>query len=170
MRKSLHEPIADTTDLRLPSDCEIEIVRSFDAPCEVVFDAISRPENVRRWWAPQSRGTMHQCEIDLRVGGSWRFSMHNRAGTEVGFSGTYLELASPAKIVQTEIFDPFPDTVSMVSLTLEAKDGGTKLSNCIRYPSKEIRDQVLASGMELGMRESYQQLAYLIDLLAADTD
>jgi uncharacterized protein YndB with AHSA1/START domain len=161
---------SDGTTLELPSDHEILITRSFDAPARIVFEAITRPEHVRRWWAPKSRGEIVHCEADVRVGGNWRNVMRAKNGLEVGFSGTILELDPPHRIVQTEIFDPFPDTVSVVTVTLTERAGRTTMTSRTAYPSKEVRDQVVASGMESGMRESYLQLTDLVAALAVAVD
>lgn len=156
----------DGTKLEILTDREILITRSFDAPARIVFEAVTRPEHIRRWWAPKSRGELLVCEVDLRIGGAWRLVMRTKNGMEVGFSGKFLELEAPTRIVQTEVFDPFPDVVSMVTVTLAEVRGKTTLSNHVVYPSKEVRDQVLASGMEHGMRESYRQLADVVVALA----
>ena len=165
MTEKASEPGQDGTTLELPSDREILITRSFDAPARIVFEAFTRPEHVRRWWAPRSRGEMLQCDIDFRVGGAWRFLMRARGGFEVGFSGVFLEIEAPHRVVQTENFDPFPDSPSTVTVLLAERAGTTTLTSRSLYPSKEIRDQVIASGMESGMRESMLQLTELVDLL-----
>ncbi|HWB74206.1 MAG TPA: SRPBCC family protein [Nannocystaceae bacterium] len=152
---------ADGTTLELPSDREILITRSFAAPAAMVFEAITKPEYIRRWWAPRSRGEMLACEVDLRVGGRWRFLMRANNGQEVGFSGEYFSI-SPTEIVQSEIFDPFPDSPARVTVTLTEKGGVTVLTNRSLYPSKEVRDMVVASGMEDGMRESMLQLSDVV--------
>ncbi len=155
----------DGTKLELPGDREILITRSFAAPARLVFEAITRPEHVRRWWAPRSRGEMLVCEVDLRVGGGWRYVMRASNGMEVGFSGKFLEIEAPTRIVQTEIFDPFPDAASVVTVTLREAAGRTTLESRVVYPSAEVRAQVIASGMEHGMRESYRQLTEVVDTL-----
>ena len=161
------ESANDGTTLDLPSERENQITRSIRAPDRIVFEAITTPENVRHWWAPKSRGEMRTCDIDFRVGGKWRFTMHAaNMGFEVGFSGTFLEIEAPTKFVQTEIFDPFPDAVSTVTLLLVERDGQTTMTVRSVYPSQEIRDQVIASGMEDGMRESYRQLTEVVASLA----
>lgn len=152
---------ADGTTLELPSDREILITRSFAAPASLVFDAITKPELIRRWWAPRSRGEMLVCEVDLRVGGRWRFVMRASKGQEVGFSGEFFSI-SPTEIVQSEIFDPFPDAPARVTVTLTERGGTTVLTNRSLYPSKEVRDMVIASGMESGMRESMLQLSDVV--------
>lgn len=156
----------DGTQMFLPSDREILITRSFRAPARIVFAALTKPEHVRRWWAPKSRGEMLQCEVDFKVGGRWRYTMRANAGFEVGFSGSFLEIEAPLKVVQTEIFDPFPDAVSTVTMSLDEKDGVTAMRVLSVYPSKEVRDQVIGSGMEDGMRESYRQLTEVVLSLA----
>lgn len=159
----------DGTTLALPGDTDILITRRFDAPARLVFEAVTRPEHIRRWWAPRSRGEMTACEVDLRVGGAWRFAMRARNGMEVEFYGTYREIVAPTRLVQTEIFAPFPDVVSVVTLTLTEHAGHTVLESRSVYPSREIRDQVIATGMEGGMRESYLQLAEVVSALAVPT-
>lgn len=156
----------DGTQLELPTDREILVTRSFAAPARIVFEAITRPEHVRRWWAPRSRGEMLVCEVDFRVGGGWRYVMRTNSGMEVGFSGKFLEIEAPLRVVQTEIFDPFPDAASVVTVTLREAAGRTTLESRILYPSREVRDQVIATGMEHGMRESYRQLTEVVDALA----
>jgi uncharacterized protein YndB with AHSA1/START domain len=152
----------DGTHLELPADDQILITRSFAAPASVVFEAVTRPEHIRRWWAPKSRGEMISCAVDLRVGGEWRFSMRAHSGMVVEFFGTYREIVAPTRIVQTEIFAPFPDVVAVVTLTLTERDGKTTFASRSVYPSKAIRDQVLATGMEDGMRESHRQLTEVV--------
>jgi uncharacterized protein YndB with AHSA1/START domain len=108
---------------------------------------------------------MITCEVDFRVGGKWRYTMRANRGFEVGFSGSFLEIEAPTKVVQTEIFDPFPDAVSTVTMQLREAGGDTTLTVRSLYPSREVRDQVIASGMEDGMRESYRQLAEVVGSL-----
>lgn len=159
---------ADGTTLELPSDTEILITRSFDAPARIVFEAITKPEHIARWWAPKSRGEMVSCESDVRVGGRWRNVMRANNGYLVGFSGEYLELDPPHRIVQTEVFDPFPDAGSVVTVTLTEHAGRTTLTSRVRYPSRDVRDQVIGTGMEDGMRESYRQLTAVVEAMASD--
>jgi uncharacterized protein YndB with AHSA1/START domain len=162
MPAKTNEAANDGTTLTLPSDREILITRAFDAPARIVFEALTRPEHVRNWWAPKSRGAMLVCEIDFRVGGAWRYTMRTNDGYEVGFSGTFLEITAPSRVVQTEVFDPFPDAASTVTMELVEKDGKTTMTCRSLYPSAEIRDQVIATGMEDGMRESYRQLTDVV--------
>jgi len=157
----------DGTTLELVGDTGLRITRAFEAPARLVFEALHRPENVRRWWAPRSRGEMTRCEVDLRVGGAWRFQMRTAAGREVGFHGTYLEVEAPVRVVYTEIFDPFPEAPSTVTVTLAEARGRTTMVQECSYPSREVREAVLASGMEDGMRESLVQLGDVVAGLVA---
>ena len=166
MTENRNDDANDGTQVDLPSDREILITRSFAAPARIVFEAMSKPEYVRKWWAPKSRGEMTVCEIDFRVGGAWRYVMRASTGFEVGFSGKFLEIQAPTRVVQTEIFDPFPDLGSLVTAELVERAGMTTLTSRCLYPSKEVRDQVLATGMTDGMRESYRQLSDVIANLA----
>ena len=155
--------MTDLTTVTLESDADVVATRTFDRPLPLVFRALHEPELVRRWWAPRSRGTMTECTIDFRVGGRWRFSMRTNSGQEVGFSGTYLEIDAPHRVVHTEVFDPFPDLASTVTVTLTEAGGRTTLTMRARYPSRGVRDMVMATGMESGMRESWQQLASVVE-------
>lgn len=158
--------LPDPTTVTLDGDTDIVAARTFDAPLALVYRAIHEPELVRRWWAPKSRGEMTACTIDFRVGGRWRFAMRTTQGQEVGFSGEYLEIA-PDRVVNTEIFDPYPDLPSVVTSTLVESGGRTTLTVRSRYPSREVRDMVLATGMEDGMRESWRQLVAVVGSLRA---
>ena len=116
--------------LELPRDNEILLRREFAASKAHVYLAITTPELVRRWWAPRSRGEMTHCTIDLRVGGRWRYEMRTTTGFVVGFSGEYLEIDGPDRVVCTEVFDLAPDFPSMVTSTLEERGGRTTLCRC----------------------------------------
>ena len=161
-QKTASNTVDDGTTLALPSDNEILITRSFAAPARMVWAAITKPEYVKRWWAPRSRGAIVSVDIDCRVGGRWRFVMTANNGMEVGFSGTYLEIEAPHRMVNTEVFDPFPDAPANVTISLTESGGKTTLTNRTRYPSKAVRDQVIATGMEGGMRESMRQLTDVV--------
>jgi uncharacterized protein YndB with AHSA1/START domain len=129
---------------------EILMTRVFDAPRHLVWEAMSKPEYVRRWWCCMDGYTMPVCEIDFRVGGKWRYLMVATDGTEVGFSGEYLAIEAPAKIVNTEIFDPFPNEPATCTMTLEEKDGKTYYQNVVVHTTTEGRDGHINSGMEVG--------------------
>ena len=158
----------DGTTLTLPDDTSILITRRFKAPAALVYQVLTQPEHIRRWWAPVSRASLLEVDVDLKVGGKWRYVMEVVQDKSVfSFSGEYVELSPPHRLVYTEIFDPMPDQSSTVVVTLEETDGVTLMSNHASYPSKEVRDAVIASGMEGGMRESMLQLSALVDELAA---
>ncbi len=161
MTKSKNGP-QDGTSMDLVGDAEIRITRTFAAPARAVFAAMHTPELVKRWWAPRSRGEMIRCDIDLRVGGTWRYEMRSVRGDVVGFHGTFLEIDAPHRVVSTEIFDPFPDAAATVTLTLVEANGKTTMTQRSVYPSAEVRDLVVGSGMEDGMRESLRQLAAVV--------
>jgi uncharacterized protein YndB with AHSA1/START domain len=146
-----------------PSEREIRMTRLFDAPRQLVFEAMSKPEHVRRWWGCLNEGySVPVCEIDLRPGGRWRFVNRHPEG-EAAFHGEYREITPPSRIVFTEVFEDFPDSVSVVTAELADEGGKTRLTATIEYPSKDVRDMVIASGMSTGAGISYDRLE---DLLA----
>jgi uncharacterized protein YndB with AHSA1/START domain len=149
--------------LTLPSDTEILMVREFDAPRELVFKAYTTPEYVRRWWAGK-RGNVTVAEIDLRVGGQWRYVMVADGGFEVAFHGTYQEIVPNEKLVNTEIFEGAPEAgAAIVTCTFEdLGDGRTRLHAFSLCDSFVARDQWLASGMEVGVNEGYAELDRLL--------
>ncbi|MBL9020603.1 MAG: SRPBCC family protein [Myxococcales bacterium] len=134
----------------LPSDKEILLEREFDAPRHLVFEAMTKPEHVRRWWCCMDGFTMTVCEIDFRVGGRWRFAMRGPDGNEIGFRGEYKEISAPERIVNTEIFEPFPDNPALVTVTLVERGGKTYYRSLVLHQSKEDRDMHVSSGMEVG--------------------
>ncbi len=146
-----------TAKVTLPDDLSILITRQFDAPAHILYKAVTTPALVKRWW-----GFDHSewlvCEIDLRVGGRWRYLTREPDGQEVGFSGEYLELAPPNRIVNTEIFDPFPDAPATCTWTLTESNGVTTMTTLVRHLAKEHRDGHIASGMEGGMQISMNRL------------
>jgi uncharacterized protein YndB with AHSA1/START domain len=138
----------------LPSDTEILIERDFAAPPELVWEAWTTPEHVRRWW-PSSRGEMSVCDIDLRVGGKWRFVMH-AGDMEVGFHGEYREIDAPHRLVSTEAYEGIPDpdgNATLNTMTLTEADGGTRMVVLVRHPNQEGRDMHIQSGMESGLQD-----------------
>ena len=131
-------------------DKEIILTRQFDAPRHLVWEAMTKPEHVRYWWNCMDGYSMPVCEIDLRVGGKWRYVLIGADGGEVGFHGEYLEIEVPAKIVNTEIFDPYPDSPATCTVTLVEKDGKTTFKNVVVHMTTEGRDMHINSGMEVG--------------------
>jgi uncharacterized protein YndB with AHSA1/START domain len=149
---------SDTFKATTPSDREIVLTRLFDAPPRLVFDAMTKPEHVRRWWGClDDRYGVTVCEIDLRPGGAWRFVGRGPSG-EYGFHGVYREIAAPERLVYTEIYDPFPDVESIVTSILTKEGGKTRLTVTALYPSLEVRDSVLQTGMTGGAAISYDRL------------
>ena len=151
------------TTFTTPSDREIVITRVVDAPRGLVFDAMTSPEHVPHWFGLRSF-TLPVCEIDLRPGGAWRYVMRSADGTDMGMSGVYQEVLPPERLVSTESFDDYPGE-SLNTVVLTEKDGKTTITVTVLYESKEIRDAVVASGMQDGAAETYDRLAeYLMGL------
>jgi len=149
---------SSTFQVTTPSDNEIVMTRLFNAPRQLVFDAMSKPEHVKRWWGNLGPGySVPVCEIDFRVGGQWRFVNAHPKG-EAAFHGVYREIDAPGRLVFTEIFEPFPDAESVVTSLLTEEGGKTRLTAICRYPSKDVRDMVKATGMEKGAAASYDRL------------
>ncbi len=147
--------------LELPSDTDILITRAFHAPRALVFEAMTSPDYVRRWWGA-GHGEVTTCDIDLRVGGRWRFVLTQPDGGAVPFSGEYLEIEAPGRLVNTELFEPVDAPPSTVTTTFEETDGVTTMRALCAYDSRETRDLVIASGMESGMNASYDALEALV--------
>ncbi|HEX5925313.1 MAG TPA: SRPBCC family protein [Baekduia sp.] len=146
--------------MTLPADEQILITREFDAPKDLVFKAWTTPELVKRWWSGE-RGEVTLAEIDLRVGGTWRYVMTGE-GFEVGFHGEYQEIVPNERIVSTEVFEGMPDAASLNTLTLIETDGRTYLTILVQHSSKEHRDGHVNSGMEVGLQESLDALERVV--------
>ena len=162
-------PTSGTATVTLPSDEEILITREFDAPKHLVFRAWTEPQLVMRWWAGK-RGEMQHVEIDLRVGGTWRYVMVAHGDRELAFHGTFREIVPDEKIVTTEVFEgmPGPDEDAVLDVvTFSEADGRTTLELLVRTVSKEIRDAIVHSGMEGGMQEQMDALEELAMALGA---
>ena len=150
-----------------PSEREIVITRLFDAPREIVFEAMTRPEHIRRWWGNLGEGySVPVCEVDLRVGGKWRFVNKHPHG-EVAFRGEYREITPPSRLVFTETMEPHPEPGSIITAVYADEGGRTRMTVTCEYPSQEIRDIVINSGMERGAAASYDRLEDLAQELAA---
>ena len=165
MEAMTHSGKADVT---LPDDDQIKVVREFDAPAKLVYRAVTEPELVKRWWGAQ-RGAMTVAEIDLRVGGKWRYVMDASTGEEVGFHGEFREIVPKGRIVQTEAYEGIPDpdeSANVNTMTLVEADGRTTMELLIQCVNKESRDMQIASGMEEGMQESYDDLEDVAKSLA----
>jgi uncharacterized protein YndB with AHSA1/START domain len=143
-----------------PTDREIVLTRVFDAPRTMVFDAFTKPELLKRWFGPRG-WSLVVCEVDLRVGGGFRFVLRSPKGTEMGMRGVYREIVPPERSVHMESFDEYPGE-SQVTAVLVEQGGKTTLTATVLYPSQDVRDAVLKSGMEHGAAESYDKLAELL--------
>src|ERR1700759_1251690 len=145
-----------TAKVPLPAGNQILITREFDAPRHLVWRAYTEPELIKRWWAGQ-RGTVTSVEVDLRVGGRWRYVMTANQGFEVAFHGEYREIVAPERLVDTEVFEGIPDAdanAAVTTLTLTEKDGRTYLELLSEHRNQANRDAEINSGMEGGMQES----------------
>ncbi|MEV4704070.1 SRPBCC family protein [Actinoplanes sp. NPDC049316] len=152
----------------LPADNQILITREFNAPARQVWRAYTTPELIKRWWAGQ-RGTVTSVEVDLRVGGRWRYVMTAGPGFEVAFHGEYREIEEPVRLVNTEAFEGIPDpdgNAALVTMTLTEKDGRTAMEVLVEHRDKAGRDAHVNSGMEGGMQESMDALEELAASLA----
>ncbi len=146
-----------TAKVTLPTDEQILITREFDAPKHLVYKAWTTPELIRQWWHA-NRGEMTVAEIDLRVGGTWRYVMIAEGGFEVGFHGEYREIVPNERLVSTEVYEGFPDGEALDTLTLAEVDGRTILTILVEHSSKEHRDAHIESGMEDGMQDAMDLL------------
>ena len=149
--------------ITLPSDTEILITRAFDAPAELIFKAFTTPELVRQWWGFETSEWL-VCEIDLRVGGQWRYVIRER-DMEVGFHGEYREIDGPHRLVSTEVYEGFPDAEALNTLALEERDGVTTMTVNVLHSCQEHRDGHINSGMEGGMQISMNRLEDLVGQL-----
>jgi len=149
-----------TLKVTIPTDREIVLTRVFDAPRAVVFDAFTKPEFLRQWFGPRG-WSLVVADVDLKVGGTFRFMLRGPDGNDLGMRGIWREIVAPERSVHMESFDDYPGE-SQVTTVLTEQEEKTTLTATILYPSKEIRDAVLSSGMEHGAAESYDKLAELL--------
>lgn len=146
-----------TAVVTLPTDTQILISREFAAPRHLVYRAWTTPDLIRRWWSA-NRGKVTVADVDLRVGGRWRFVMIADGGFEVGFHGEYRELIKNERIVSTEVYEGAPDAEALNTITLTEVDGRTTLTILVRHARPEHRDAHINSGMEAGMQEAMDLL------------
>ena len=154
-----------TAKVTLPADDQILITRDFDAPRELVWKAYTTPELVKRWWAGE-RGSVTSVEIDLQVGGAWRYVMEADGGMEVGFHGEYREIEPEGRLVYTEVYEGMPDGYAVDTMTLTEVDGRTHMEVLVQHQNQEHRDGHINSGMEGGMQESMDALEQVAVSLA----
>jgi uncharacterized protein YndB with AHSA1/START domain len=157
------EPLKITT----PSDREVVITRAFDAPRDLVYDCYTKPELLKRWLGVHNGFTLDVCEIDLRVGGAYRYVWRGPGGFEMGMGGTYREIVKPQRIVMTEKFDQswYPGDGATGTLLLTELGGRTTATQTMQYASKEARDAVLKSPMDQGMEAGFKELEAVLESL-----
>jgi uncharacterized protein YndB with AHSA1/START domain len=143
-----------------PTDREIVLTRVFDAARHMIWDAFTKPELLKRWFGPRG-WSLVVCEVDLRVGGGFRFVLRGPDGREMGIRGVYREIVRPERSVHMESYDDFPGESQVTAVFVE-QGGQTTLTATVLYPSKEVRDIVIQTGMEHGAAESYDKLAELL--------
>jgi uncharacterized protein YndB with AHSA1/START domain len=146
-----------TAVVTLPADQQILITREFDAPKHLVYEAWTTPELVRRWWHA-NRGEVTVAEIDLRVGGTWRYAMVTKDGFEVAFHGEYREIVPNERIVASEVYEGMPEGEAVNTVTFAEENGRTTLTILVEHTSKEFRDAHIESGMEAGMQDAMDLL------------
>ena len=157
--------VRNTMTVTTPNDLEILVTREFDAPRDIVWDAMTKPEMLRNWVFGPPGWEMTQCEEDLRVGGAFRWAWRGPNGEELSMHGTYKEVSPPTRVVRNEIFEMNvgpPMGEQLATMELADKGGRTVLTITLRYDSKEARDGAIASGMEHGMNASYDRLEELL--------
>ncbi|MGC9665249.1 SRPBCC family protein [Planosporangium sp. 12N6] len=160
-----------TATVTLPTDTRIMITREFDAPARLVWKAYTTPDLIRRWWGGE-RGTVTVADVDLRVGGRWRYALVANGGFEVAFHGEYREIVPAERLVNTEVYEGIPDAeeqAALVTATLTEKDGRTLLEVLVEHRDKAGRDAHIDSGMEGGMQEAIDALEHVaVDLAAVE--
>ena len=154
----------------LPAETQILIVREFDAPKHLLYRAYTEPDLIKQWWSGQ-RGAVVSAEVDLRVGGTWRYVMTANEGFEVAFHGTFREIVPNERIVTTEVFEGAPvenedEDAALNFVTFEEKGGRTTLTTLVECHTQEVRDIIIESGMEGGMQEAMDRLEQVANSLA----
>jgi uncharacterized protein YndB with AHSA1/START domain len=154
----------DTLQVTTPSEREIAMTRAFNAPRSLVFDALTKPELVKRWLGVFGGWSMEVCDIDLKVGGTYRYLWRGADGRQMGMRGVYREIARPERIICTESFDEkwYEGGDALDTTVLMEQGGKTTLTTTVRYASQQVRDAVLRSPMEHGVAKSYDKLAELL--------
>ena len=152
---------ATTLQITTPTDREVQISRVFDAPRRLVFDALTRPELLKRWCLPNG-WSMIVCDIDLKVDGAFHFVSRRPDGKEIGQRGVYREIDAPQRLVNSEWWEDWNPGESLVTTALTEADGKTTLTSTVLFPSQEVRDIVLKNGMKQGAADCYAKLAELL--------
>jgi len=152
---------AGTLEITTPTEREVVLTRVFDAPRQLVFEASTQPELLKRWLLAPGR-QMEVCEVDLREGGAYRFVWRGPGRKDVGMHGVYREATPPERIVCTEYWEDWDAGETLTTTVLEEEDGRTRLTATALYSSQEVRDAVLKAGLQHGAAESYEKLAELL--------
>jgi len=155
----------DALQVTTPKERELVMTRVFDAPRNLVFDALTKPELLQRWYGPVG-WSLVVCEIDLRVGGTWRFVSRRPDGKEVGQRGVYREILRPERLVNTESWEDWSPGELLVTTVLVEHGGKTTFTNTLLFPSQEVRDTLIKSGMTSGAAEAYDKLAEYLASIA----
>ena len=155
-----------TVTITTPNDRDVVITREFDAPRSLVFEALTRPELIRKWMKAPGR-SLEICDVDLRVGGAYHFVWKGPGRRDVGMYGVYREVAPPERLVVTESWEDWDAGETMSTTVLVERAGKTILTNTAHFPSRDVRDTVLKSGLESGAAENYNLLAAALRDLAA---
>ena len=159
----------DTLTITTPSEREVTVTRLFSAPRTLVFDALTKPELLRRWYGPTGWELL-KCEIDLRTGGKWRFVSRHPNGKEIGQLGVYQEIVPGEKIVNTENWEDWDAGETLVTTVLTEENGITKLTSTMLFPSESVRDTVLKGGLEHGSKECYDKLDDVLAEVASENE
>ena len=167
---TINSASAGALSVTTPTEREIRMTRLFDAPRRLVYDAMTKPELVKQWLFGPPGWTFAVCEIDLKVGGAFRYVWRGPTGQDMGMRGVFQEVKAPERIVQTEVFDdPWYPGEAIGTLVLTEQGDKTLLTLTMRYDSQATRDGVLKSGMEKGLGMSYDRLAKLLRTVGART-
>jgi uncharacterized protein YndB with AHSA1/START domain len=157
--------LSDTATVTLPTDTQILITRRFAAPRRLVYRAWTTPELIRRWWHAE-RGEVTDIQVDLRVGGRWRYVMLAHGGFEVAFHGEYLEIVPDTKLVTTEIYEAAPDSPALTTATFADDGDGTMLTLLVEHADQASRDMHVNSGMEDGLQDALRLVEQVAQSLA----
>jgi uncharacterized protein YndB with AHSA1/START domain len=152
-----------------PTDREVVMTRIFEAPRNLVFDALTKPSLLKRWYGPKG-WSLEVCEIDLKVGGAWRFVVRRPDGKAIGQRGIYREIVAAERLVNTERWDDWDPGETLATTVLAEQFGKTTLTSTLLFPSREVRDTVLKSGLERGAAENYDKLAEMLASTTVPTD
>jgi uncharacterized protein YndB with AHSA1/START domain len=157
------------TEIRVTSDTEIEMSRTFDAPRELVYAACTRPEHMAQWWGPRGY-TLPVCEMDVRPGGAYRFVQRGTDGAEHPFHGEFREVSAPSRLVLTQIYDPYPQSEVVITIAFDdLGEGHTRLRQHMLFDSVQSRDGMLQAGMEYGARDSMERLDEQLQVMQRGT-